>query len=543
MTRLRLDRIHEAVLDNDLPRVRKLLHRKPSDVDKQDRRGATPLILAALMRSPKMVTFLLEKRARWEITDRAGHTASDYIQDPFAEEMRHRYKRFMRAHRPKSPKQKRAIQDHLNDVPALTTQYRTKAAGTLCFHRRNNSLRIHKLIAKVKFAGPIKNNTTAACIAAGNTIRPLKCAVSGWSRGVRNDDLVLDGAKYTEVVREMSRILDFDLPRHCYDTPGGGSLGKNVGRFYASHCEKLLAAYWVVEQLKFAFGSEDLGRMGDLKAFLLPAHRRKATLYIDQRPCIPCRLFLASIQNATNIKICAFPQARVQEVSRGKRNNTCKNCSCIKGKIARKTTKTSRPPQGRTRKRFPPATPDIGEITLGKTNPLEDETDEPVSSASSPAAQRQKRRQQLNLMPPAHFEVVLQRIPQDVRQEFKRVTPALSHQSLPSISGGHAADSPHSRQSSIVQQRQAIKGQRLARILSGLQLREMFALRERTPPARPRLADRVKNLKQSPTIRKTKRSRTALRSQRPHSQRPKDHRMASRSTLLQNVKYRKTLGR
>jgi hypothetical protein len=226
-----LNSIHKAVLHNDLHRVRRLLHLKKRGVDVQDTRGATPLMLACLMGSPKMVTLLLEKGASWAMKDMAGYSAVDYVRGHHADTMGATYRRFMRRSPPKSNRQRRLLRQHLKHVDVLKTQYRTPATGTLSFGRHGNTLRIHKLIAKVDVAGAMSQNTTTACIAAGNSLKPIMCAVSGWT--ATSTPGVLNGSKYTQLVRDMAAVLGFDLPRHCYDTPGGGSLPENVGRFNA----------------------------------------------------------------------------------------------------------------------------------------------------------------------------------------------------------------------------------------------------------------------------------------------------------------------
>lgn len=231
MAPLQLHRIHLAVLQHDLPRVRRLLHRKASYIDLQDSKGATPLMLAAFIGSAKLVTFLLKKRASWQTTDRMGNSASDYVRGPFADQMRDCYKSYMRNSSTKSPRQRRDLEEHLRDDTALETQYRRTALGTLSFRRHGSSVSISKLIATVKFAGPLSDNTTAGCIAAGGSVKPLTCAVSGWT--TTNLPGALNGAEYTDMVRNIAEILEFDLPRHCYDTPGGGTLGENIGRFHA----------------------------------------------------------------------------------------------------------------------------------------------------------------------------------------------------------------------------------------------------------------------------------------------------------------------
>ncbi|OIW23200.1 hypothetical protein CONLIGDRAFT_649997 [Coniochaeta ligniaria NRRL 30616] len=256
--------VHQAVLQNDLNLVRHLLHRKGSLLNLQDAYGATPLMLAAMIRSAKLVTFLLQKGALWDIKDYHGHTAVKY------------------------------------------------ADG-------RRSLRIFKLIKKVKLVGKITRQTTSACIAPGITTRPQMSAV----------------------VRDIAKLLGFNLPKHCYDSPRHDPAPgpHNEGRYHASHCEKLLAGYWVTEQLQYAFGSSDLSRM---------QQRKNAALFLDHRPCIPCLLFLGEIQRATGIKVCAIPQASVREVSRNEKRGVCENCTRPKCASAGTKPVKKRQPAGTT---------------------------------------------------------------------------------------------------------------------------------------------------------------------------------------------------
>jgi hypothetical protein len=46
--------------------------------------------------------------------------------------------------------------------------------------------------------------------------------VSGWT--AISAPGILDGSKYTQMVRDISKILEFELSKHCYDTPGRGSV-------------------------------------------------------------------------------------------------------------------------------------------------------------------------------------------------------------------------------------------------------------------------------------------------------------------------------
>jgi ankyrin repeat protein len=202
MPYLRLHGIHKAVLRNDLDRVRTFLRHKKSRIDVRDGYGSTPLMLAAMIGSPKLVTFLLERRASWKIRDCEGHAAFDYVQGPFAALAKDRYKVYTRLSPAKSSRARWQLAQHLGDLPALKTQYGSAASGTLFFQRVGRSLHISKLIAKVNVSRPISRNTTTACIAVGDTVKPTMCAIGGWT--CSSSPGVLDGQKYTQLVRDIT---------------------------------------------------------------------------------------------------------------------------------------------------------------------------------------------------------------------------------------------------------------------------------------------------------------------------------------------------
>lgn len=136
--------------------------------------------------------------------------------------------------------------------------------------------------------------------------------------------------------------------------------------------------------------------MSRLKRFGLPLQRRRATVFIDRPPCIPCRLFLAAIQEATGIQICVFPQAIVETPARKNRSGlgVCMNCSCTNCKRAGKTS-ASRCANDYGESIPAPVSTPLGWSRLeGRdganvchkpihtpvfTNPFQDKTDEPVS--------------------------------------------------------------------------------------------------------------------------------------------------------------------
>jgi len=277
----RLRRLYRAVLQNDLELTRKLEHRQRSLIDLRDSyHGATPLMLATLIGSAKLVTLLLEKGALWDIPDRHGAVALKYSQGRYTDNMRNRYRRLTRSDAGKSLQQRAEIYKHLKGESSLHTQYRTQPVANLSFQRYGTTLKISKLITKVEMVRRIGRTQTCACIAPGNAARPEMCAVSGWV--AINSPGLVNGEKYTRMVRDMAKILQVDLPAHCYDSPRYDPARgpRNRGRFYAvsgpispsplllvqiqdytqAHCEELLSAYWVERQLLYT----KLGSSSDL---------------------------------------------------------------------------------------------------------------------------------------------------------------------------------------------------------------------------------------------------------------------------------------
>lgn len=223
--------IHEAVLQSDVRRVKRILRREPSVINNQDKtHGATPLMLAALGGSVKIVQYLLRKGASWSVRDLDGKVAAEYAEGGHAQKMRHVYRKagtFQKSTRLKQ------VNRHLEGSQALLMQYRTKPVGTLAFERHGKSLRVFKLIAKVKFPAPVGKNTTSACICPGNSVLPDMCAVSGWT--YINTPGLVNGGKYMPLVREMAGMFKVDLPASCYDNPSNESHPgpHNTGRVQA----------------------------------------------------------------------------------------------------------------------------------------------------------------------------------------------------------------------------------------------------------------------------------------------------------------------
>lgn len=194
---MRTPPLHTAVLANDLRLTKTMIRRDRVEVDKRDCYGATPLMLAALMGNPAIVAYLPEKGAAWDMRDDWGVTVIQYAQGSFAETLGTRYRRPTNRRPSTSAAQRAHIARHLLSTDALRTQYRTKRSGTVFFHRAGSFLRVSKLITTVRLGRRITRDSTAGYIACGNSLKPVMCAVSGWTPDRAAG--LLDGNSYTAI--------------------------------------------------------------------------------------------------------------------------------------------------------------------------------------------------------------------------------------------------------------------------------------------------------------------------------------------------------
>lgn len=127
-------------------------------------------------------------------------------------------------------------------------------------------------------------------------------SMSGWRARRTKDRRVLDGAKYTQLVRDASEIMGFHLPADRWDYGGQAPREEDKGRFAACHIvctclkiptshktdllqEKKLAIWWARKTLKAVLRTKDLNRLAELRDAGVPESMRAAVIYLDHTPC------------------------------------------------------------------------------------------------------------------------------------------------------------------------------------------------------------------------------------------------------------------
>ncbi|KAK1769036.1 hypothetical protein QBC33DRAFT_605217 [Phialemonium atrogriseum] len=320
---MRLAAIHRAVLEGDLNRVNRLITVNRACLDAQNASGSTPLMLASLYGHVRIVIALIGKRAQVDIKDNKGKIAANYAErGSFATSLFRRYKAHFRplATPQVFQRNREEIFKFLSDASAFRRINQDRVPSLPMLYKEHNRLIVLKPIGLVKYKQDL-TRTTVAYISSGRGVKPQMCAVSGWSPHDNHIPGVLENATYTRLVKEACAFLGFRLQRFWRDN------GED-GLWHACHCEKKLTMYWVMKQIRYAFGSDDPTRMRDLKGLNLPDDRKVASIYLDHLPCMDCVLFVHEIYKATGIDIVLFTRPFVQLGSRKAINGYCSNCSC-----------------------------------------------------------------------------------------------------------------------------------------------------------------------------------------------------------------------
>jgi deoxycytidylate deaminase len=194
-------------------------------------------------------------------------------------------------------------------------------------HRRRISLL--KVEQTVKTKKHIARETLAFITGQGDK-KPKAMAMSGWTGKHMPDSCVLDSAVYTAMVKDFGRTVGFRYPPHPHDKSNKSnesSYAEICGRYFACHCEKKLALFWVNIQLRHVLGAVDYSQIGLLKTAPLPGNRRNARLYLDHKPCWNCRAFISLIEQLSGLKFTIVSRPALQ-LGRRDKTNFCEHCPC-----------------------------------------------------------------------------------------------------------------------------------------------------------------------------------------------------------------------
>ncbi|KAK4114953.1 hypothetical protein N656DRAFT_795661 [Canariomyces notabilis] len=151
-------------------------------------------------------------------------------------------------------------------------------------------------------------------------------ATSGWKDTGKSNNWVLNNDKYTKLVMDVAKFLDFNL-KESYRDKNGQALPEDEGRFHACHAEKKLALYWVIAALNVVLKTTDVRRMEELRDAQVHGMLKRAMIVMDHGPCANCWDFLQTIKCTTGLKIYVTTHPFVV---RGKRESVtgCRKCNC-----------------------------------------------------------------------------------------------------------------------------------------------------------------------------------------------------------------------
>ncbi|KAH7629200.1 hypothetical protein B0T09DRAFT_400640 [Sordaria sp. MPI-SDFR-AT-0083] len=258
--------IHEAVLEGDLKKVKKIIHQDKKNVvnNQTTRDKVTPLHLAVLTGSLTTVKLLLLSKASFSIW-------APIFREPEA----------------------------LRSI--LSTNDHPLSGSTILTDGRR--LTILRKVVTTNLAFPVQNSTCGFIASYASTL-PQMMAVSGWKDEREESSMqgVLPNAKMTALVRYACQIMEFKLYMQPYDCPGESVVPpEHIGRYMASHVEKQLSTTWVLKLLQDFLKTSDLVRMAELKHIELPSERSKAKVFLNHSPCGSCLSYLAKIRRVTGI--------------------------------------------------------------------------------------------------------------------------------------------------------------------------------------------------------------------------------------------------
>lgn len=146
-----LSALHVAVINNDVAKVRALLHSKEHAPDERTSNGATPIMLASLYGRHKAFIYLLHKGASISKRDFDGFACMDYVKQlEFVQPLLDKYKSVARE-QPRLSGRK-MIEDFLRPFSAMIEQDQTQTPRVeapvpnverrVIFHRNRGMLEI-----------------------------------------------------------------------------------------------------------------------------------------------------------------------------------------------------------------------------------------------------------------------------------------------------------------------------------------------------------------------------------------------------------------
>ncbi|ERS98512.1 hypothetical protein HMPREF1624_05296 [Sporothrix schenckii ATCC 58251] len=207
------------------------------------------------------------------------------------------------------------------DIPKKKCGRKQKKKLDIAFawRDRGRTMVIMNEIASASTGLPAAANVqaTPACLIPTGSNKPLKFCTSGWRKTAEPCSTSLDGARWTQLVRDFARAAEFQLTLSVRDSPNSSErIPENDGRYDACHAEKKLGLFFLAHQMRFTMTGLGEALSGKLLEAKLPLYRRSARIYLGHKPCKSCSAFLRLIKRRTGIDVRAVPCPVLSEHAR-----------------------------------------------------------------------------------------------------------------------------------------------------------------------------------------------------------------------------------
>jgi len=276
------------------PAVTKLLLDHGARHDYQDNEGRTPLMEAVIWGRIENVNCLLEHGANRKLRDIHGHQAIDLAeQSPQNDEERYRRSggehQVYRENTFIANQARRVISELLKDPEQLPHREISARKRTFESHSYKNTSRgTIELIAPIAEFNVPNQWKTIASLERPWTF-PSVAAMSGWSH--EDTRVTVSGKEWTNEVMRISSIVGHRLQQEKQRDQG------KEGRYFATHAEKQLVAYFIDKHVLIASEDDELLRAKP------PVLLKQATILVSRPPCSDCLQFIETVNKALGLVI------------------------------------------------------------------------------------------------------------------------------------------------------------------------------------------------------------------------------------------------
>lgn len=277
------------------PAMIKLLLDHGADVDQQNKNGRSPLMEAALWGRIDNVRYFLEHGANRNLRDVHSSRAIELAEPSLRnDEERHwRSGGEVRIYREVTfiaNQARRVIFELLKEPEDYLSRVVPKQDQMFQTHlfKKTNRQSIELIAPIVEFPIPTEWKSIASLQRPSKY--PSIAAMSGWSHG--ETKVTISGREWTDDVMRISQIVGHELPIDQQRDQG------SKGRFFASHAEKQLIAYFINKHVLVECEEQEL-----LQRAKRPILLKQATILVSRPPCGDCSGFIEAVNTNLHLRI------------------------------------------------------------------------------------------------------------------------------------------------------------------------------------------------------------------------------------------------